>query len=79
MRMRQSLADLEEAFAEEISLERTRRAQMRRSAAARAQQRDLARRHKHGSVRFVMLVLSVIATCVVVTIVMFRVLYILLG
>ena len=77
MRMRQSLADMEQAFAEEISLERTRRAQMRRSAAARAQQRDIARRHKHGSMRYAMLVVSVIATCVAVTIAMFRVLYIL--
>ncbi len=37
------------------------------------------RRHKRGSVRFVLLVLTLIATAVIVTVVMFRTLYLLLG
>jgi hypothetical protein len=77
--MRQSLAELEEAFVEEISNERSRRHELYRSTEQRAQQRDLDRRHRLGSMRFVLLVLTLVATAVIVTIVMFRTLYILLG
>lgn len=79
MRMRQSLAELEQAFAREISLDRHRRASLRRTTEQRAQKRALQRRHKRGSLRFVALVLTLIATAVVVTVVMFRTLYWLLG
>jgi hypothetical protein len=37
------------------------------------------RRHKRGSMRFVLLVLTLVATAVLVTAVMFRTLYLLLG
>lgn len=77
--MRQSLGELERAFVKEISLERRRRDSLRRSTEKRAHKREVDRRHKRGSVRFVLLVLTLIATAVIVTVVMFRTLYVLLG
>jgi hypothetical protein len=79
MKMRQSLADLEQEFAREITLERRRRAWLARTAQQRTHKRALERRHKRGSVRFVLLVLTLIMTAVIVTVVMFRTLYLLLG
>ncbi|MGA7706113.1 MAG: hypothetical protein WB998_14615 [Solirubrobacteraceae bacterium] len=79
MRMRQSINEIEQAFAREISMERRRRASLRRTAEQRAIKRDMDKRHKRGSVRFVLLVLTLILTAVVVTVVMFRTLYLLLG
>ena len=79
MRMRQSSAEFEQAFAEEASLDRRRRASLRRTAEQRTHKREVDRRHKRGSVRFVLLVLTLIMTAVVVTVVMFRTLYLLLG
>jgi hypothetical protein len=77
--MRQSLADWEQAFVKEASLDRRRRDSLRRTTEQRAFKRDLERRHKRGSVRFVLLVLTLILTAAVVTVVMFRTLYLLLG
>jgi hypothetical protein len=77
--MRQSLGELEKAFAKEISLERHRRASLRRTTEQRALKREVDRRHKRGSMRFVLLVLTLVMTAVVVTVVMFRTLYLLLG
>jgi cell division septal protein FtsQ len=79
MKMRQSLAEWERAFVKEISLDRHRRASLRRTAEQRALKREAEKRHKRGSVRFVLLVLTLIMTAVVVTVVMFRTLYLLLG
>lgn len=78
MRMR-SLAEIEQAFAREISAERQRRASLRRTAQQRTIKREVARRHKRGSMRFVLLVLTLIFTAAIVTVVMFRTLYLLLG
>jgi hypothetical protein len=77
--MRQSLADWEQAFVKEISLDRHRRASLRRTAEQRTLKREVDRRHKRGSMRFVLLVLTLIVTAAVVTVVMFRTLYLLLG
>jgi hypothetical protein len=77
--MRQSLGELEKAFVKEISLERHRRDSLQRTTEKRALKREVQRRHKRGSVRFVLLVLTLIATAVIVTVVMFRTLYVLLG
>jgi hypothetical protein len=77
--MRQSLADWEQAFVREITLDRHRRDSLRRTTEQRVLKRDLDRRHKRGSVRFVLLVLTLILTAAVVTVVMFRTLYLLLG
>jgi ferric-dicitrate binding protein FerR (iron transport regulator) len=79
MKMRQSLAEWERAFAREATLDRRRRDSLRRTTEQRALKREVERRHKRGSVRFVLLVLALILTAVVVTIVMFRTLYLLLG
>jgi hypothetical protein len=77
--MRQSIADWERAFVKEATLDRHRRASLRRTTEQRAFKREVQRRHKRGSVRFVLLVLTLILTAVIVTVVMFRTLYLLLG
>jgi hypothetical protein len=77
--MRQSLADWEQAFVKEVTLDRHRRDSLRRTSEQRAFKRDLEKRHKRGSLRFALLVLTLIATVVIVTVVMFRTLYLLLG
>jgi hypothetical protein len=79
MKMRQSNADWERAFVKEVSLDRRRRASLQRTARQRMLKREAERRHKRGSVRFVLLVLTLIMTAVIVTVVMFRTLYLLLG
>jgi hypothetical protein len=79
MRMRQSLAEIERAFAREITLDRHRRASLRRTAEQRAIKREVERRHKRGSVRFLLLVLTLMMTAAIVTVVMFRTLYLLLS
>ena len=77
--MRQSLADWEQAFVKEITLDRHRRDSLRRTTEQRALKRDIDKRHKRGSVRYAMLVLTLILTAAIVTVVMFRTLYLLLG
>jgi len=77
--MRQSLSEWERAFVKEISIDRRRRDELRQTAEQRALKRKLARRHKRGSFRFAVLVLTLITTAAVVTVVMFRTLYLLLG
>jgi hypothetical protein len=79
MKMRQSIADWERAFVKEVTLDRHRRDSLRRTSEQRAFKREVQRRHKRGSVRFVLLVLTLILTAAVVTVVMFRTLYLLLG
>jgi hypothetical protein len=79
MKMRQSLAEWEKAFVREITLDRHRRASLRRTAEQRALKREVARRKKSGSLRYAMLVLTLIMTAAIVTVVMFRTLYLLLG
>ncbi len=79
MRMRQSVAEIEEAFAEEISRDRERRDSLRRTAELRSRKRHAERTNKRGSIRYLMLVCTLILTAALVTIVMFRTLYVLLG
>jgi hypothetical protein len=79
MKMRQSLTELERAFAREISIDRHRRASLRRTAEQRAIKREVERRHKRGSMRFVALALTLVLTAAIVTVVMFRTLYLLLS
>lgn len=79
VKMRQSLSDWEQAFVKEISLDRRRREELRQTAEQRALKRRIARTHRRGSIRFTLLVLTLIATAVLVTVVMFRTLYWLLG
>ena len=77
--MRQSPAEWEQEFAREATLDRRRRDSLRRTAEQRTLKREAERRYKRGSMRFVLLVLTLIMTAVVVTVVMFRTLYLLLG
>ncbi|HXA53826.1 MAG TPA: hypothetical protein VNV37_03030 [Solirubrobacteraceae bacterium] len=79
MRMRRSVAEIEEAFAEEVSLDRRRRDLLRRTAEQRALKRHVERRNKRGTMRFVLLVCALILTAVAVTVAMFFTLYELLG
>jgi hypothetical protein len=79
VKMRQSFAEWEQAFVKEITLDRHRRDSLRRTTEKRALKRDIEKRKKSGSVRYAMLVLTLILTAVVVTVVMFRTLYLLLG
>jgi hypothetical protein len=79
MKMRRSPAEIEQAFAEEISLDRHRRDSLRRTAEQRARKRHVQRRNKRGTVRFAVLVITLVMTAVIVTIAMFRTLYLLLG
>ena len=75
MRMQQSLAEIEEAFAEEIEEDRERRERLARRAEQRSRQRHIEKAHKHGTMRFALLVLTLIATAILVTLAMFQTLY----
>jgi molybdopterin synthase catalytic subunit len=79
MKMRQSLAQLEQAFFEETALDRTRRERLRQTAVQRSRQRRLERLHKRGSLRYTMLVVSIVVTAVAVTIAMFETLSYVMG
>ena len=79
MRMRQSIAEIEEAFFEEIEEDRERRERLRRHAEQRARHRRVAKTHRHGTLRFAAVMLVLLATAVVVTIAMFRALYLVMG
>jgi hypothetical protein len=78
-RMRQSLTDLERAFFEEAEADRRRRERLLRQATQRSHKRHRERTHKAGSLRFVVLVLVLLATAALVTVAMFRALYIVMG
>jgi nitrogen fixation/metabolism regulation signal transduction histidine kinase len=79
MKMRQSLAQLEQEFLQHSEVEEQRRQHMQRTAAARSRQRWHARERKRGSMRFYVLALSLILTAVLVTVAMFATLYFLLA
>jgi len=74
MRMRQSFAQFEAAFREETVEDRHRRERLRREAIQRSRMRRAERRAKHGTLRFIGLVTTILATTAVVTIVMFQML-----
>jgi cell division septal protein FtsQ len=79
MRMRQSLAEIEEAFFEQIEEDRERGERLRRHAEQRARHRQVTKTHRHGTLRFALVMLVLLATAVLVTLAMFRVLYIVMG
>jgi membrane glycosyltransferase len=79
MRMRQSFAQFEQAFLEESQADAARRERLRREAAARSRDRQLQKVHKRGTLRFFVLVLTLIATAVLVTVAMFQALYMVMG
>jgi hypothetical protein len=78
-RLRQSSAAFEEAFAEQMEAERRRAEQLRRRALQRADQRRRQRVQRHGTARFVALVLILVATAVLVTVGMFQLLFLVMG
>ena len=79
MKMRQSLAQLEQEFRQETQLDRHRRERLRRQAVRRSRLRTHAREQKRSSLRYWLLVLSLILTALLVTAAMFETLYLLLG
>jgi hypothetical protein len=79
MKMRQSLAQLEQEFWHEAQQDRHRRERLRRTAVTRTRKRVYERRERRRSMRFWLLVLSLIATAVSVTAAMFATLYYLLS
>jgi hypothetical protein len=79
MRMRQSLAQFEEAFREEAAESVERREKLRKQSAQRARVRRVQRSRKQGKLRFTLLALSLVLTAVIVTIVMFETLAMLAG
>lgn len=79
MRMRQSLAEIEEEFLDEIQREQTRSEKQFQHAVRRTRVRTRERRKKRSSMRFWMLILALAVTAVGVTVAMFETLYLLLG
>ncbi len=77
--MRESIGQFERAFLEETEADRRRREVLRRQAAQRSRLRQHERAVKRSTARFVALVLTLAATAVLVTVVMFRVLYVVMG
>jgi hypothetical protein len=78
MRMRQSLAQLEQEFRQEAELDRNRRESLRQQAVRRSRSRNRDRARAKGSVRYWILVFSLIATAVIVAAAMLECLYLLL-
>lgn len=79
MRMRQSLAQFEEAFREEAAESVVRRERLRKQSAQRSRVRRVYRSRKAGKFRFMLLGLSLVATAVIVTWGMFQALAMLAG
>jgi hypothetical protein len=79
MRMRQSIAEIEEAFFEEIEEDRERQERLRRHAEQRSRRRRAVKQHRQGSIRFAVVLLTLIATAVLVTWAMFYTLYIVMS
>jgi hypothetical protein len=79
MRMRQSIAEIERAFVEESAEDRERRERLYREAALRARRRHAEKTHKRGSMRFALVLLTLIGTAAAVTILMFQALYWVMG
>lgn len=73
-RLRQSASDFEQAFVEQIHSEREARESAQFEVMAREHQRRIDRVHKHGTARFIVLVLVLIGTVVGTTIGMFQLL-----
>lgn len=79
MKMRQSLAQLEQEFHHENVRDRHRRERLRHQAVRRSKVRAVQRERKRGSQRYWVLVLSMVCTAIVVTVGMFASLYFLLS
>jgi hypothetical protein len=78
MKMRQSLSHFERALEAETEIDRDRREALRRAAERRARKRAIERHTRDGQARFILLSITLATTAVVVSILMFRLLYVLL-
>jgi hypothetical protein len=79
MKMRQSLAEWEQEFRTEAELDRSRRESLRKQAIRRSRKRTHERARKRGSMRYWVLVLTLVGTALIVTALMFETLYLLLS
>jgi len=79
MRMTQTISDFEVAFEQETALDRRRRNQLRQRAVARSRARRIQRTEQRGNIGFGVLLSSLTATVVVITVVMFETLAWLMG
>jgi len=79
LKMRQSLAELEDQFAREMEVEKARRDSLIRTTQQRTHRRGVERRNRRGSLRFVALFAALVVTAVLVTGAMFATLYLLLS
>jgi hypothetical protein len=77
--MRQSLAQLEQQFVREAEQDQRRRVHLQRNIDARARKRLAERKRKKGSMRFYVLVITLIATALIVAGAMYWTLYELLS
>jgi hypothetical protein len=79
MKMRQTLDEFEQAFVEEVYADRRRQDAAIKRTEQRNRTRHAQRTKRHGNLRFLLLVLAIVATATIVTIVMFRTLYVVMG
>jgi hypothetical protein len=77
--MRQSMAQLEEDFRQQIAQERMDSKRLQRDVHVRSRKRNITRERKRSSMRYWVLVAVIVATAVGVTVAMFETLYLLLG
>ena len=79
MRMKQTPDELEAAFYESIAEDREAREHLAMSAVVRSHRREADKIHKRGRLRFFIVLLTLLATAVLVTWAMFQALYIVMG
>lgn len=77
--MRQSLAQIEQAFVHDTQLEEQHSKRLLRHVHVRSRKRWVEREKKRSSMRFYLLALSLVATALIVTAAMFETLYLLLA
>lgn len=77
-KMRQSLAQIEQAFVHETQLEERESEQLLRHVHVRSRKRRVEREKKRSSLRFYLLALSLVGVALAVTAAMFETLYLLL-
>jgi hypothetical protein len=77
--MEQSLVEFEQAFADQIQEERRAATLVQKKVAHRTIQREVEIVNRKGAVRFLGLMLTLVLTAVIVTFVMFKALYWVLG
>ena len=79
MKMRQTLDEFEQKFVEEVYADRRRQDAAIKRTEQRNRTRHVQRTNRRGTLRFMLLVLAMVATATIVTIVMFRTLYVVMG